>query len=93
MRQKVVSKIEVDTGYIISWLLLSHLLVVSAILLVLLVSVVVLVGVALLLGAGQAINEVVSGLVSDVAEETVHQVLVPLQLVLDGLTEEKTHMN
>ena len=51
----------------------------------LLVSVVVLVGVALLLGAGEPVHEVVCRLVGDVAQEPVHQVLVPLKLILNGL--------
>ena len=56
------------------------------------VSVVVLVGVSLLLCPGETIDQVVGRLVGDVAKEPVYQVLVPLQLVLNRLTE-KTRSN
>jgi hypothetical protein len=63
-----------------------NLLVVPAVVLVGLVAVVVLVGVALLLSLGQAIDQVVGGLVGDVGQQPVHQGTVPLQLVLNGVT-------
>ena len=66
----------------------KNLLVVWSVALVLLVSVVVLVGVALLLGLGEGVHQVVGGLVRDVGEEAVDQVLVALQLVLDRLTRK-----
>ena len=59
--------------------------VVVAVALVLPVAVVMLVSVALLLGLGQAVNQVVSRLVGDVAQQTVHQVTVAVQFVLNRL--------
>ena len=50
-------------------------------------SVVVGVVVALLLQLGQAVHQVIRGLVGDVREDPVHKRLVPLQLMLDGVTD------
>ena len=49
------------------------------------VAIVVSVVVSLLLDLGQAVHRVVGRLVGDVREDPVHQRLVPLELVLDGV--------
>ena len=49
------------------------------------VAIVVSVVVSLLLDLGQAVHQVVRRLVGDVREDPVHQRLVPLELVLDGV--------
>lgn len=61
-------------------------LVVGSVLLVLLISIVMLVSVTFLLSFGEAINEVISGLVGNITQQTLNQMLVTLQLVLNGLT-------
>jgi len=50
------------------------------------VSVVMLVIVSLFLSLGQAVDQIVRGLVSDVAQEAIHQGAIAVQLVLNGLT-------
>ena len=60
-------------------------LVVLTVLLDLLLAVVVLVGVALLVRPGQPVHEIVRRLVRDVAQQSLHERHVVLQLVLDRL--------
>ena len=43
-------------------------------------------GVALLLVLGQAVHQVVSGLVGDIRQESVHYRHVSLQLILDSVS-------
>ena len=48
-------------------------------------AIVVSIIVASLLHLGQTVHQVVRGLVGDVTEDPVHQRLVPLQLMFDGV--------
>ena len=50
-------------------------------------SVVVGVVVALLLQLGQAVHQVIRGLVGAVREDPVHKRLVPLQLMIEGVSD------
>ena len=52
-------------------------------------SVIVGIVIPLLLQLGQAVHQVIRGLVGDVREDPVHKWLVPLQLMLDGVTDNK----
>ena len=67
------------------WWLAIHSLVVISIGPVMAGPEVVVVGVPLLLGLRQPVHQVVRRLVGDVTEDPVHQRLVPLQLMLDGV--------
>ena len=60
-------------------------LVILTVLLDLLLAVVVLVGVALLVRPGQPVHQVVRRLVRDVAQQSLHERQVMLQLVLDRI--------
>ena len=50
---------------------------------------VVLISVSFLVCLGQAVHQVVGGLIGDVGQKPVHQRPVPLQLKLDSLPEKR----
>ena len=72
--------------------MLSHLLIVSPISLVLLVAIVMLICVAFLFSLGESVDEVVCGLVRNIAQKPLNKGFVTLKLILDGVARNRNNL-